>query len=470
MSIKKGCRAMNDEQGTNENWTNYELSEISLGDKRLNWRLLDSAAKLAAKPSLSINQACDDWADTKATYRLFANKKTTLEQILAPHQQRTKERMSGHECILAIQDSSYLDYSHHPSKEGMGPIGTSQQTLNGLVMHSVLAVTPQGLPLGLLHQSIWARDETPKQMNSTERHKVPISEKESNKWLAALSETVKWQPEGTRLVTVGDSEADIFELFNHAQQLESDLLIRAAQNRAVCAPEVGLLWEVVEKQPVAGHLKVQVSKRKEQPAREATVAVRYSSLTLRPPQHLRSQMKPLSLYAVLVQEIDPPADVEPLCWLLLTTVPISSFDDAVERIQWYCLRWQIEILHKILKSGCRIEHAQLASQKRLMPLIALFSIIAWRIFWCTFLARTDPDAHASTILAKHELDALYTFIHKQPMPNSLSPTVRQSLRWIAQLGGFLARKGDGEPGVTVVWRGWQRLSDISQAYLVFHPT
>lgn len=460
---------MNQEQLASEQWTAYELSEISLGDKRLNWRLLDSAAKLAAKPSVSINQACDDWADTKATYRLFANEKTTMAQILAPHQQRTRERMSGHPYILAIQDSSYLDYSHHPSKSGMGPIGTSQQALRGLVMHSVLTVTTQGLPLGLLHQTIWAREETAKQMTSQERHKVPIEEKESHKWLAALSETVQWQPEGTRLVTVGDSEADLFELFDHARKVETDLLIRAGQNRSVCEPEVGLLWAVVEKQPVAGHLKVQVSQRDEHPAREATVAVRYTSLTLRPPQHLRTQLKPISLYAVFVQEIDPPDQVEPLCWLLLTTVPISSLDDAVERIHWYCQRWQIEILHKILKSGCRIEQVQLASEKRLMPLIALFSIIAWRLFWITFLARTDPDAPASAILAKHELQALYTFIHKQPIPDSLVPTVRQTLRWVAQLGGFLARNGDGEPGVTVVWRGWQRLTDISLAYLAFLP-
>lgn len=460
---------MKNEQVESEKWTAYELSEISLGDKRLNWRLLDSAAKLAAKPSVSINQACDDWADTKATYRLFANEKTTMEQILAPHQQRTKERMSGHKWILAIQDSRFLDYSHHPSKRGMGPIGTSQQSLTGLVMHSVLAVTTPGLPLGLLHHRLWARDETVKQMNSNERNKVAIAEKESNKWLLALSETVQWQPEGTRLVTVGDSEADIFELFNHARSLETDLLIRAGQNRSVTEPEVGLLWEVVEKQPIAGHLKVQVSKREEQPARHATVAVRYTSLMLRPPQHLRTQMKPLSLYAVFVKEIDPPADVEPLCWLLLTTVSISSFDDAVERIQWYCQRWQIEILHKILKSGCRIEQAQLASEKRLMPLIALFSIIAWRLFWITFLARTDPDAPASAILATHELQALYTFLHKQPIPDSLTPTTQHVLLWIARLGGFLARKNDGQPGVTVVWRGWQRLTDISAAYLVFHP-
>jgi hypothetical protein len=460
---------MESEQLSSEHWVAYELSGISLGDQRLDWRVLDTTAKLALRPRVSINQACDDWADAKATYRLFANQKTRAERILAPHQQRTRERMASQERCLVIQDTTLLDYSHHPSKVGMGPIGTSHQALQGLVMHSALATTVAGLPLGLLSQRLWSRNETPHPMSAEERRKLPLEAKESYKWLAALRESVQDKPANTQLITVGDSEADLFELFHHAGQLATDLLIRAGQNRMLCAPEVGLLWPVLEKQPVVGHLQVRVAKRKEQAAREAIVAVRGTSLTLRPPKHLRIHLKPLSLYGILVQEVEPPAAVDPLCWLLLTTVPVSSFDDMVERIQWYCQRWQIEILHKILKSGCRIEAAQLASSQRLIPMIALFSIIAWRLFWLTFLARTDPQAPASTILAPHELAALYTFLHKQPMPDSLLPTVHQATLWVAQLGGFLARKHDGAPGVTVIWRGWQRLADIAAAYLAFRP-
>ena len=462
---------MKDEQQTSGDWIGYELSAISLGDERLNWRLLDSASKLALRPSVSINQACDDWADTKATYRLFANPKSQAEKILGPHQQRTQERMASQERCLVIQDTSLLDYSHHPSKKGLGPIGTRKQQQQGLVMHSALATTLVGLPLGIVSQHIWARPEAePEEKAASDgksRHKLAIGEKESNKWLVALSESVKAKPANTKLVTVGDAEADIFELFDHARTLQTDLLIRAGQNRALSDPEVGLLWPVLEKQAIVGHGQVQVNKRENQPARTATVAIRYSSLILRPPQHLRRHMKPCSLYAVLVQEVNPPPEVEPLDWLLLTTVPVCSFADAVERIAWYCQRWQIEILHKILKSGCRIEHAQLASQKRLMPFIALFTIIAWRLFWLTFLARSDPNAPASSILAPQELNALYTFLHKQPLPDSLQPTVHQATRWIAKLGGFLGRKHDGDPGVTVIWRGWQRLADITAAYLAF---
>ncbi|MEM7132761.1 MAG: IS4 family transposase [Chloroflexota bacterium] len=451
----------------NGDWTRDELSSVSLGDKRLDWRLQDSARKLASRPSVSINQACDDWADTKATYRLFANPKTEAEKILLPHQERTKARMAKYERCLVLQDTSYVDYSHHPSKKGMGPIGTTKQTLSGMVMHSALATTLDGLPLGTLSQQIWSRDEVPNQLRPEERRKLPIEEKESYKWLTALNQSVEHKPADTQLITVGDSEADIFEFFNHARQLETDLLIRAGQNRTVCEPEVGRLWSVLEKEPIAGHLAVHVSKRSNQPARDATVAVRYMSLSLKPPQHLRATMGPMPLYGILVQEVEPPTDVEPLCWLLLTTVPVCTFDDAVERIGWYCHRWQIEILHKILKSGCHIEDAQLDSDTRLKPMIALYTIIAWRLFWLTFLTRTDPDAPALTMLAPHELQALYWFHHKRPLPDSECPTVQLATRWIAQLGGFLNRKGDGEPGVTVIWRGWQRLNDISDAFLTF---
>lgn len=453
----------------NGDWTTDELSEVSLGDKRLDWRLLDSAKKLASRPSVSINRACDDWADTKATYRLFANQKTTEEKILQPHQSQTQARMAKYDRCLVLQDTSYLDYSHHPSKKGMGSIGTTKQNLTGMVMHSAIAITLEGLPLGTLSQQIWSRDEALNALTPQEKRKRPIEEKESYKWLKSLSQSVEYKPPDTQLITVGDSESDIFEFFNHASELETDLLVRAGQNRCVCEPEVGHLWSLLDKQPIAGQLAVHVNKRQNQPARDTTVSVRYMSLSLKPPQHLRATMGPIALYGILVQEIETSSDVEPICWLLLTTVPVCTFDEAAERIEWYCLRWQIEILHKILKSGCHIEDAQLDSDTRLKPLIALYTIIAWRLFWLTFLTRTDPDTPASAMLAPHELQALYWFHHKQPLPDSSCPTVHQATRWIAQLGGFLNRKRDGEPGVTVIWRGWQRLNDISDAYLTFHP-
>ena len=307
-------------------------------------------------------------------------------------------------------------------------------------------------------------------MTPEERRKLPIEAKESYKWLTGLGTALTFVPAGTQAIGVGDSEADIFELFHYAiHTLHTDLLVRAAQDRAVCDAEMGHLWATLRQQPLAGELQVTVAKREDKPARTANVSVRYTPITLKAPQHLRAKLGNLAMHAVLVEENAPPTGVEPLCWLLLTTVPVLSFADAIERIEWYCCRWQIEVYHKVLKSGCRVEKAQLATTDRLLPLLALLSIIAWRLFWLTFMARHDPDAPCTTMLADHEWQALYAFTHKTTTPPTQPPTVRQAVLWIAQLGGFLARRRDGPPGVTVVWRGWQRLSDISSSWLIFHP-
>jgi len=458
------------EAGNEQEWIKEELEDVSLGDKRLNWRLRETGAKLAAQPGASINQACDDWADTKASYRLFDNKKTTAAKILSPHYERTRERASGQKRVFAIQDTSYLNYSHHPHKKGLGPIGNQKQHLSGLVMHSTLLMTEASTPLGLIDQEIWVRPEEAKQMTVDERRRLPIEEKESYKWLQSLSRSVERVADALQLITIGDSEADIFELFDHARTLHTDLLIRAAQNRSVCEPEVSSLWEILEKQPEAGILQVLVPPRHGQPGREARVTVRFAQVKLRPPKHLRTKLEAISLYAVLVEEETPPADVDaPLHWLLLTTVPVTCFADAVERVTWYRLRWQIEVYHKVLKSGCRIEETQLETVERLLPFLALFAIIAWRLFWITLVARAEPDAPATVVLAEHEWHALYAFHHKSTRLPAQPPSVAQVTTWIAQLGGFLARKSDGPPGVTVIWRGWQRLSDISSAWLIFHP-
>jgi hypothetical protein len=467
MTSKQGCESSKDQQ-----WYEYEFQGVSLGDSRLDWRLIETTSRLASQIGGSISQACDDWADTRGAYRLFANKKTTAEKIRQPHQERTRERSAEYKLILGVQDTSFLDYSHHPKKQGMGPIGSTQQRkLRGLVMHTSLIVTPEGLPIGIASQTVWARDETHKQRSVDERRQVPIEEKESNKWLIALDETVALMPDGTRLVTVGDSESDIFELFNHAvNELKTDLLIRAGQDRSVTEPEVGRINAVVSDRRIKGHLKVQVPKRNQLPKREAIVSVRFSRVVLQTPRHLRKRMDDLPIDAVLVQEEDPPEGVDPLSWLLLTTVPVRTLEDALERIQWYRQRWQIEVFHKVLKSGCQVEKSQLATVDRLLPLIALFSIIAWRLFWLTHIARQEPDTPCTAVLADHEWRALYAFIHKNDPPPARTPTVQEVLLWIARLGGFLARRNDGPPGVTVIWRGWQRLSDISSSWLIFSPT
>ena len=452
-------------------WSGEELKDIGFGDKRINLRFASVAEKFSNQPQVPINQACDDWADTKATYRLFHNEKVIPELILAPHQNRTQERMKSHAVVLAAHDTTYMNYTHHPKVSGLGPIGRNDQNLRGLVNHTCLAVTPQGLPLGVLWQKIWARDDEDKG-SAKERKRRPIEDKESYKWIEPLQKINSLTPEGVMVVNVCDREADIYEYLQKAGKLGSKILVRATQNRSLM-DEQNCLWDMMSNQPVKGCLEIEVPAKENQPARTAHVEVRFASVILKPPYRSESQVKellePINIDAVWVKEMNPPDEVEPLDWKLLANVPVRTFEDAVERVNWYKTRWNIETYFKVLKSGCKVEDCRFERADRLIRYLTLMSIIAWRLFWMTKIARTNPDALCTVVLAEHEWKALYSAIHRtRDLPEQL-PTVRQVVRWIAQLGGFLGRKSDKEPGITVIWRGWQRLNDIAATWLLFRP-
>jgi hypothetical protein len=451
-------------------WCEDEFSGVSLGDARLNARLVRTAVQLSAQPLSSINQACEDWADAKAAYRLFDNQKVTLDKILHPHQMRIRERMQAHSLVLAVQDTTFLSYTDHPETTGLGPIRGVDQHLFGLVMHTTLCLTPTGMPLGVVDQQIWARSEE-KRAKKEQRY-APIEEKESYKWLQALERTMQLAPPNTQVVAVGDRGADVYELFVHAQQLHAGILVRASQDRSLIDEGTTKLRSQVRSAPAAGHLIVHVPEKKGEPARDATVSVRFCSLTLKAPRRPKSPgqdpLPSMPVYAVLVQEDAPPPGVTPLDWLLLTSITVRTFEEAMERVQWYRCRWHIEVYFKVLKSGCKVEECRLRTAERLIPFLALNSIIAWRLFWLTYVNRCLPEAPCTAVLAEHEWQALYATIHRtSDLPQQL-PTVHQVVHWIARLGGFLGRKRDGEPGVTVIWRGWQRLSDISGTWLLVH--
>jgi hypothetical protein len=247
---------------------------------------------------------------------------------------------------LAVQDTTYIDYSRHPKTEGLGPIGTEEQDLSGFVMRATLALTPKGLPLGILDLQIWVRPTDAPKRTPYEKRCQPIEEKESDKWVQGLEQTVKRTPPGVQVVSVCDREADVFEFLVRAQELERGFVIRVSQDRALVDSQMGKVWEAAEAAQVAGHLEVHVPAQKNEPEREAIPSVRFCTMTLRPPWRPQSPDKdPLpavGVFVVLVQEEDPPAGVTPLLWLLLTNVPVQSFAEAVERIKWYRCRWHIK--------------------------------------------------------------------------------------------------------------------------------
>jgi len=460
-------------------WVAQEWSDVNLSDQRLNRRLVVTARSLAGSPLSPINEACEDWASTQAAYRLFNNPKASPQAILAPHTEATAKRMALHGGpVLSLQDTVFQSFGQHPNTRGLGPIGKSNSAdEHGLVMHNALAVTTSGLPLGVLSQRIWARREVPEEgyQEKIERlQRTPIEEKESSKWLEGLHDTVAHTPPGVQVITVADRESDCFEFIAEAQELNAPYLIRARTDRELVAEDseaCASLLEALVDAPVLGTMRVHIPGNGKRKARTARVELRSAAVTIRPPPR-RGRAKALasteavSVNVLAVTEARPPKDGEALHWVLLTSLPVRTFTQAVEKVEWYALRWTIETWHKVMKSGCKVEDCRLETGERLARYLALFSVIAVRLMYVTHLARVNPEAPATAVFSREALEALQLRLGQRAVaPESM--TLREAVRGIGRLGGHLGRKGDGEPGMTVLWRGWMRLHEdieILRAY------
>ena len=444
-------------------WIKTELGSAKLGDRRLDKRLAIIVEAFANLPQASIPQATSLWSKTKAAYRFLNNQKVTPEKILQPHQQATQQRVGQKKVVLAVQDTTSLNYTHLPQTQGLGHIGTDPRS-RGIVLHTTLALTPERLPLGIIAQQSWTR---PHYGSAKKRRKKSIDDKESQKWLHSLSATEELQNKilQTQLINVADRESDVYELFLQASRCRSKLLIRAAWDRRVDHPQKHL-WTYLEAQPLAATRQVLITRRKEKKQRTAQVEIRFAKVTLKPPRRNPS-LSSLSLYTVYVNEPHPPRGEQALSWMLLTTLEVHSALRAIQVAQYYTVRFTIELFHKVLKSGCRVEQRQLKSAQGLRRCLALDSLVACRILSLTMLGRTVPDLPCSVIFEDHEWQSLYCFVHQTSCPPHSPPSLNEVIRWIARLGGFLGRKGDGHPGPIVLWRGLQRLSDISVAWITF---
>ena len=448
-------------------WALVEFGDAELGDRRRTARLVQLATALADQPGASLPDACADPATLKAAYRFFDTDAITPEALLAGHVAATYARLRAVPLVLAVNDTTYLDWTAHPATTGLGPLATAHQ--RGL-LHSTLAFTPERVPLGLLRLHCWARDAAG-YGQQPDRHARPLADKESRKWptsLAAVNRAAAACP-ATRFVHVSDAEADVYDLFVAARAGNVALLLRAGQNRRV-EHDARYLWEALATAPVATRLTLDLPRQGARRARRATVAVRHRPVTLHPPRHRAGErLAPAALWAVWAVEEDAPADAEPVEWLLLTTAPVATVADAVERVAWYAGRWGIEVWHKILKSGCRIEARQLATAARLERCLALYAVIAWRVLHATMLARAGPDLPCTALLEADEWQALWCTIHRQPTPPARPPTLREAVRWLARLGGHQGRVGDGEPGVAALWKGFHHLADLTTMYRIMRP-
>ena len=448
-------------------WVRREFGGAKLGDCRLEDRLLDLAEAFFAKPQANIPQACGTPAAVKAAYRFFDHDRVTMDALLEPHHRATIDRMRHEGVVLVAQDSSSLCYTMHAAMQGIGSIGNRVDGPQGLMLHSALAFRPDGLPLGILDIEAWARDAD-QFGKRTARNATPIEAKESFKWIRALGPigNAAAQCPSTRIITLADREADIFEYLLEARTRGLNVVVRAREKNRRLESEVQPLGMHLHLRPRAGTIALEVPRHGKQPARTAELSVRFDAVTL-PPPHAKPDLAAIELWAVLIREEQPPKEVkEPLEWLLLTTLPVTTLVEAVERVQWYAKRWGIEVFHRILKSGCQIEDRQLGTADRLEACLAIDAVVAWRIHHLTWLGRATPDLPCTVAFDDDQWKAVIVFKTRKPPPEQ-PPSLRQMIRSIAQLGGFLARKSDGEPGSQTLWRGLQRMDDITAAFRSF---
>lgn len=446
-------------------WAQDELQHAQLGDKRLNKRLIRLVDDLSSQPSASVPQACGSWAATKAAYRFWESDNVDPDDIQKAHQEKTGERLEGQSRVLVIQDTTDLDFTHHPATKNLGHL--DHPSLKGLKVHSSLTVSTQGVPLGLIDQKVWVRRGIGKKHN---RKKRQTKKKESQRWLTALAKGEKAIAKDVEMITIADREADIYDLFASPRRPGSHLLVRATHNRRVNHPDL-YLWDAIEKSAVRGGLTIELKRTDDKPPRVATLTVRFMTLEIEPPRNRpkRASLKSIPLQVILAKEEDPPHGVTPICWLLITTLPVDSFEEAVECIKWYSHRWLVERYHFVLKNGCRVEWLQLEKADRIKRAVATYCIVAWRLLWLTYEVRKNPNLPCDEALEDHEWQSLYCVIHKTSTPPQTPPTLQEAVLWIARLGGFLGRKGDGDPGVKTIWRGLSRLHDISDAWKLLHP-
>jgi len=448
-------------------WAEEEFGGVALGDERLTQRLQTIARDFYARPQAALPQACQTRANTKAAYRFFDHPATDMKTLLSQHYAATVTRCQAEAVVLAVQDTTSLNYSAHPATTDLGLIGYRQNGGTGLIVHDTMAFTPDGIPLGLLDVQSWARD--PADFGKKhQRHQLPIEQKESIKWLNSYEQVARAQREcpETLLVSVGDREADIYDLFALATKTATapKLLVRAEQNRAL-ADGQGHLWAHLSSQEVAGFQELHIPRQKNRLARTATLAVRFAEVHLNPPRH-RRKLAPLRIWAVLAQEQGAPEGIEPLEWLLVTTCEVATFDQAVEKLGWYAKRWGIEIFHRTVKSGCKIEERQLGAADRIEACLAIDLVVAWRIYHLTKLGRETPEVPCTVFFEDAEWKALTAFTTKNALPPAEPPSLMEAIMMVAALGGFLGRKCDGLPGPKSIWLGLQRLDDITETWKV----
>lgn len=459
-------------------WVDQEAADCEFKDERLGKRFRSLLAQLSSSPGDSIPLVCQDWANTKAAYRFFDNDRVSEAEILGGHFNATRDRAAATDGpILVMHDTTEFTYQ----REDIDAVGKTRINIAGgrpdgrpryytgcgILMHSSLAVTTEGLPLGLTAIKFWSRkkfkgsDALKRKINPT---RVPIEKKESIRWLDNLKQSTSLLDDAARCVHIGDRESDIYELFCTAQESGTQFLLRTCVDRLAGDGKHTIATEMADVDCKGLH-RIEVRDRHGKMS-EAVLELKFRRILVQPPLYKQRRYPALELTVLHATERGKPKGRDAIEWKLITNLPVNTRAQAIEKLQWYALRWRIEVFHKILKSGCQAEQSKLRTAERLVNLLATFCILSWRIFWLTMLNRATQTAKAGLAFTPLEIQILHRLAPDSRSGSSASRTLKSCLIQLACLGGYLNRAKDPPPGNMVIWRGMSRLTDIELGYLL----
>lgn len=448
-------------------WAKKQFGEAELGDKRRTGRLVKLASALAENPSGTLPEPLPQWKDLKAAYRLLDNGAVSYEKVIAPHCAQTRQACQMPGEYFLIEDTTDLDFTSHAMAKDLGRIGNDGG--QGLHLHTTLAACVQGwnkdqepavVLTGIFGQLCWARRGASRRGRESKRQRLQ-RERESQRWAAVFDE-VGCPPHGVRWTYMADRESDIYEVFDRCDKWQVDYIIRACRPRAL-VDEEGSVFTAVAGSPVLGRFTIDVRSRPGRPARKATLEVRSQAVTLRPPWRPEDQLIPRPINVVEAREVNAPAAVDAIHWVLLTSWPRESFHDAKKIVATYSRRWLVEEYHKALKSGARIERTQLSTADGIKALLGVLALVALRLLNMKLLARCRPDESVSAQTLGPEVLKILEARFAKPKEGWSNRTL---LIAIARIGGFLARKRDGDPGWITIWRGWEKLMHMVEGFRV----
>ncbi|GHV22891.1 IS4 family transposase [Spirochaetia bacterium] len=434
-----------------------EFGEIDFNDKRLGERFRKTMETLAKDPQKSIYGSCATRAESKAIYNLLGNEKFDRGEIIKAHRIATIRRMEGRSVILAVQDTTSVNYNTQQEMAGNGYI--SDKTM-GVNIHSALAVTPEGLVLGVMDQTGFNRPE-PKNTNLTREQQKnrPIEEKESNRWLVTMENFDSGIPPGTKVIHVRDREGDIYELFDRAIQSGRCFLVRIVHNRMTSGNVQ--IPDKIRETPCKSRVKVLIPRdsRRNLKERETVLQIRYAQYGIKRPEiknKNKTLLPSLKVNVIYVKEEKPPAGIEAIEWFLMTNGEVVSDEAAYEKVEYYIRRWKIERFHYVLKSGCKIEKLQERSMERMKVLILMYSVIAVYIMNLTYIARINPGLPCTILFEETEWKLLCRAANRTKKTPCGPYTIKEAVDYIGWLGGPKRAPGDGPPGVKTIWTGLQK--------------